>query len=186
MNDSQHRPADAPERAATNSVRARRLGLDTQYEAVVFMHKECQVCRSEGFGAHARVLLRNGKQQVIATLYQATGDLIAHDEAALSESAWSRLGLTDGDRIIVTHPGPLDSLSHVRSRIYGHPLSESSLHTIIEDIVDGKYSDIHLVLVSHRLRRPRARSQGDSCADPRDGGGGRTAAMAGRHRRGQA
>jgi thymidine phosphorylase len=144
MNESQRTPAHAPERTATNSVRARRLGLDTQYEAVVFMHKECQVCRSEGFGAHARVLLRNGKQEVIATLYQATGDLIRHDEAALSESAWSRLGLTDGDRIIVTHPAPLDSLSHVRSRIYGHPLSESSLHTIIKDIVDGKYSDIHL------------------------------------------
>ena len=67
---------------APNSVRARRLGLDTQYEAVVFMHKDCAVCRSEGFSAHARVLLCNGERRVIATLYQATGDLIAHDEAA--------------------------------------------------------------------------------------------------------
>jgi thymidine phosphorylase len=128
----------------SNSVRARRLGLDTQYEAVAFMHKKCQVCRSEGFSAHARVLLRHGPQEVIATLYQATGDLIAHNEAALSESAWSRLGLADGDHITVSHPAPLDSLSHVRSRIYGHDLSEPSLHTIIKDIVDGKYSDIHL------------------------------------------
>jgi thymidine phosphorylase len=128
----------------SNSVRARRLGLDTQYEAVAFMHKECQVCRSEGFSAHARVLLRHGPQEVIATLYQATGNLIAHNEAALSESAWSRLGLADGDHITVSHPAPLDSLSHVRSRIYGHDLSEPSLHTIIKDIVDGKYSDIHL------------------------------------------
>jgi thymidine phosphorylase len=144
MHERQRTPPDAPEATATNSIRARRLGLDTQYEAIVFMHKECDVCRSEGFGAHARILLRNGKQEIIATLYQATGDLIRHDEAALSESAWSRLGLRDGDRITVTHPAPLDSLSHVRSRIYGHPLSESSLHTIIKDIVDGKYSDIHL------------------------------------------
>lgn len=129
---------------APNSVRARRLGLDTQYEAVVFMHKECDVCRSEGFSAHARVLLCNGKHQIIATLYQATGDLIAHDEAALSESAWTRLGLAEGDRVTVAHPAQLDSLSHVRSRIYGHDLSESSAHAIIQDIVDGKYSDIHL------------------------------------------
>ena len=48
------------ERHAANSVRARRIGLDTQYEAVVFMHKECDVCRSEGFSAHTRVLLGNG------------------------------------------------------------------------------------------------------------------------------
>jgi thymidine phosphorylase len=124
----------------SNRVRVRRLGLDTQYEAVVFMHKECQVCRSEGFTAHARVLLRNGKRQVIATLYQATGDLIAHDEAALSESAWTRLGLDEGDYITITHPGSLDSLSHVRSRIYGHDLGESSFHAIIQDIVDGRFA----------------------------------------------
>jgi thymidine phosphorylase len=129
---------------APNSVRARRLGLDTQYEAVVFMHKECQVCRSEGFNAHARVMLRHGARQVIATLYQVTGDLIAHYEAALSESAWMRLGLNDGDHITVSHPAPLDSLSHVRSRIYGHDLGEAAFHAIIEDIVGGKYSDIHL------------------------------------------
>jgi thymidine phosphorylase len=118
--------------------------VDTQYETVVFMHKECQVCRSEGFSAHARVLLRNGKKEIIATLYQVTGDLIASNEAALSESAWKRLGLNDGDQISVAHPSPLDSLSHVRSRIYGHELSEASFHAIIEDVVEGRYSDIHL------------------------------------------
>src|ERR1051326_3133995 len=130
--------------STTNTLRARRLGLDTQYEAVVFMHKECQVCRSEGFSAHARVLLRNGKREIIATLYQTTGDLIGHDEAALSESAWRRLELENGGLISVAHPSPLDSLSHVRSRIYGNALSEASLHAIIDDVVEGKYSDIHL------------------------------------------
>ena len=50
MTDPITRPTAAShERPATNSVRARRLGLDTQYEAVVFMHKDCHVCRSEGF-----------------------------------------------------------------------------------------------------------------------------------------
>ena len=144
MNDGQDRPAGARQRTAMSSVRARRLGLDTQYEAVVFMHKQCQVCRSEGFLAHTRVLLCKDERQVVATLYHASGDLVGHDEAALSESAWSRLGLMDGDRIIVTHLPPLDSLSHVRSRIYGHSLSESSCHAIIQDVVNGKYSDIHL------------------------------------------
>jgi thymidine phosphorylase len=130
--------------ASSNQVRARRLGVDTQYEAVVFMHKDCEICRSEGFSAHARILLCNGKSQVIATLYQTTTDLVAHDEAGLSEAAWARLGVRDGDRITVTHLAPLDSLSHVRTRIYGHELGEASFHAIIRDIVDGRYSDIHL------------------------------------------
>lgn len=134
----------APEGAIPHSIRARRLGIDTQYEAIVFMHKECQVCRSEGFTAQARILLRSKTAQIIATLYQVSGDLIAHDEAVLSEPAWKRLGLTDGESIGVSHPKPLDSLGHVRSLIYGNPLGESAFHAIIGDIVDGQYSDIHL------------------------------------------
>ena len=144
MNGQQGKVEAAHKHTGANSIRARRLGLDTQYEAIAFMHKECHVCRSEGFAAHTRVLLCNGHRQVIATLYQATGDLLTHNEAALSESAWTRLGLKEGDHITVTHPAPLDSLSHVRSRIYGHKLGEPSFHAIIEDIVQGKYSDIHL------------------------------------------
>ena len=125
-------------------LRARRLGVDTQYEAVVFMHKDCPICRSEGFIAHNRLLLRAGERHVIATLYQITTDLVAHDEAALSESAWNRLDLKDGDTVAISHPDPLESLSHVRSRIYGNGLSEDALMAIIADVVDGKYSDIHL------------------------------------------
>ena len=128
----------------SHPLRARRIGIDTQYEAVVFMHKDCHVCRSEGFSAHNRVLLRTGEREVIATLYQVTRDLIAHDEAALSElglaAAWSAGGRPDRRR----HPAPSNSLGHVRSRIYGNALSEAALHAIIEDVVDGKYSDIHL------------------------------------------
>jgi thymidine phosphorylase len=135
-------PKPAP--SAPHRLRARRIGIDTQYEAIVFMHKECSVCRSEGFTAHNRVLLRAGERHVIATLYQVTTDLIGHDEAALSDSAWLRLGLQDEGIIGVSHPDPVESLGQVRSRIYGKQLSEAALRSIISDVVDGKYSDIHL------------------------------------------
>ena len=125
-------------------LRARRLGIDTQHEAVVFMHEDCHVCRAEGFTAHTRVLLRAGGREVIATLYHVTGDLVAHDEAALSESAWARLGLAEGGLLSVAHPRPVESLGFVRSRIYGKPLSESALTAIVTDIVAGRYSDIDL------------------------------------------
>lgn len=134
----------APAGERPHQLRARRAGIDTQHEAVVFMHKECPVCRSEGFTAHNRVLLRAGDREVIATLYQVTGDLLAHDEAALSDSAWQRLAMQDGATVCVTHPEPVDSLSLVRSRVYGHPTSEDAFRGIIRDVVDGKYSDIQL------------------------------------------
>lgn len=133
-----------PSAVGGHSLRARRLGVDTQHEAVVFMRRDCPICRSEGFVAHNRLLLRSGGRHVIATLYQITNDLVAHNEAALSESAWNRLDLKDGDTIAISHPDPLESLSHVRSRIYGNGLSESALTAIITDVADGQYSDIHL------------------------------------------
>ncbi|HXV23179.1 MAG TPA: thymidine phosphorylase family protein [Alphaproteobacteria bacterium] len=128
----------------SNRLRARRIGIDTQYEGVVLMRKDCSVCRSEGFAAHARVRLTHEDRSVIATLYQVTGDLLAHDEAALSESAWRRLGLWEGDTITVSHPCPLDSLSKVRGKVYGRPLNASAFKEIVSDIVAGRYSDIHL------------------------------------------
>jgi len=138
-----------------NRLRARRLGVDTQFEAVVFMHKDCPVCRSEGFTAHTRIVLSAGSRHIIATLYHVTSDLLAHDEAALSESAWIRLGLQDGDTIIASHPDPLESLSHVRSRIYGNQLDQAAMNAIIGDVVGGRYSDIHLsALLTAGAARP--------------------------------
>jgi len=90
-----------PHGANANRLRARRLGVDTQFEAVVFMHKNCPVCRSEGFAAHNRIVLSAGSRQIIATLYQITTDLLGHDEAGLSESAWTRLGLRAQGRVLL-------------------------------------------------------------------------------------
>ena len=130
--------------SADYDLRARRLGFDTHHEAVVLMHRDCPVCRSEGFTAHNRVLLRSGGRQVIATLYHVTSDLVALDEAALSESAWTRLGVHNGDLVSVSHPDPVGSLSLVRAKIFGNELPEEAYRAIVRDLVDGKYSDIEL------------------------------------------
>jgi len=129
---------------AVHRVRARRMGIDTQSELVVFMRKDSPVCRSEGFVAHNRVLLCAADKHAIATLYQASGDLLDICDAGLSESAWQKLGISEGDEIVITHPEPLDSLSLVRSRIYGNRLDDRAMRAIVGDVVEGKYSDIHI------------------------------------------
>lgn len=143
MNGERGERAKAQE-VASNSLRARRLGIDTQYEAVVLMRKDCPICRSEGFAAHTRIRLTCGDRNIIATLYQVENDLLAHDEAGLSEAAWLRLALSEGDTISVSHPRPLESLSKVRGKVYGRPLDDADLKEIVSDIVAGRYSDIHL------------------------------------------
>lgn len=125
-------------------LRARRLGIDTHSETVVFLRKDNLVCRSEGFTSHNRVLLSSSGRHVIATLYQVESELIGCDEAGLSDASWHDLGLVDGDTITVRHAPPLNSLSHVRGRIFGHPLSGNDFQDVIGDIVDGRYSAIEI------------------------------------------
>jgi thymidine phosphorylase len=127
-----------------NLLRARRLGIETLHEAVVFMRADCPVCRSEGFDAHARVKLSRGERSVIATLYHVTTDIVAIDEAGLSETAWNDLGLSEGDFVRASHPRPLVSLSRVRGKVYGERLDGVALGEIIGDIVAHRYSDVHL------------------------------------------
>ncbi|MDE2464785.1 MAG: thymidine phosphorylase family protein [Alphaproteobacteria bacterium] len=130
--------------AAKHQLRARRLGLDTHAEAVIFLDHDSPVCRAEGFAAHGRVLLTAGKRFVIATLYKTMGDLVAKGEAALSEAAWQRLGLTEGDKIEISHPDPLASMSLVRARVYGHTLASNSFDAIVRDIAQGRYSNLEI------------------------------------------
>jgi len=130
--------------SAPHAMHARRLGIDTQHEAVVLMRRDCHVCRSEGFTAHARVRLSHGDNVVIATLYHVTGDLLAPGEMGLSEIAWRRLGLSDGARVGVSHPPPIESFGSVRGKIYGRRLGGQDIQRVTTDIVAGRYSDIQL------------------------------------------
>lgn len=127
-----------------NNLRARRIALDTHDQMVAITRRDCPVCRSEGFSAHARVRLQYGERRIIATLYQIDSDLLDIDEVALSESAWNDLRVDDGELVHIAHPQPLDSLGLVRGKIHGHPLERDEMHRVIADIAAGRYADVHL------------------------------------------
>ena len=135
---------DRPDESNGNNLRARRVALDTHDQMVVITRRDSPVCRSEGFAAHARVRLQSGERRIIATLYQIDSELLDLDEIALSESAWERLQVSEGDLVHIAHPQPLDSLGLVRGRIYGKSLGREEMHQIIADVSAGRYADIHL------------------------------------------
>ena len=58
----------------THKLKLRRLGIDTHQETVVYMRRDCPVCRSEGFAAHARISVSLNGRTIIATLSQITSD----------------------------------------------------------------------------------------------------------------
>ena len=125
-----------------DSLRMRRLGIDTYQELVIYMRSDCHVCKSEGFEAQSRIEVRYQDRHIIATLNVVTSPMLDHGEAGLSESAWRALGGHEGAQIHVLHPAPIQSFSRVRSKIYGNPITEEGASEIVRDIVRGNYSDI--------------------------------------------
>lgn len=133
----------APERMAP--LAARRLGIDTHHEPTIYLRKDSPVCRSEGFDSLPRVLVTSsGSQSIVASLNMITSNLLNENEVGFSESAWKHLEIESGDPIWLSHPKPIQSLSHVRAKVYGHKLELEQFESIINDIAEGYYSDVHL------------------------------------------
>ncbi len=127
-----------------NSLKLKRLGIDTHQEAVVYMRADCHVCRSEGFESHSRVQISTQGHQILATLNVIHNGLLLPHEAGLSEVAWKLLSPQEGESAFFAHPPSVASLSAVRAKLYGHRLSYGAMLSIIQDVVAGKYTDIEL------------------------------------------
>lgn len=124
--------------------RARRLGIDTGQTAVVYLHRDSEIVRSEGFDSETRVLVSAGGRSALATLGVVSGNLLELDEAGLSDTAWNWLGPEPGGPVSVGHAPPLDSLRHVRAKIHGRRLDRPALDAVIEDVTAGRYTPIHI------------------------------------------
>lgn len=131
-------------KAHAATLRARRIGIETQQEHFVYMHRDCHVCRSEGFDALTRVELRIGARSVLATLNVVDPGVVELGEAGLSNGAWQALHARENDPVVVSHAPALESMSHVRAKIYGHRLEASALAGIVADIAAGRYPDTHV------------------------------------------
>jgi thymidine phosphorylase len=125
-------------------LRARRALIDTYQQAVVYMRRDCAVCRAEGFEAQAQVEVVANGREVPAILHRVEAGWLGHEEAALSESAWELLGLEDGQEVLVRHATQLDSLKFLRAKVYGRKLDYPSMRALIDDVSRGRVSDLHL------------------------------------------
>ena len=105
------RPLDTVDVPSSDALRLRTLGIDTHDEHVVYMHRDCHVCRAEGFTALARVEVRLHERRIVATLNVVDSDLVGVHEAGLSTSAWRALQASDRESVWVSHAPTLDSLS---------------------------------------------------------------------------
>lgn len=133
--------ADAP---AHHRLRVVRAGIDTYQQPVVYMHRDCEVCRSEGFAATTRVLMEVGGRSLVATLNVVVNDLLAVDEVALSEAAWRALEPAPGALASFRHPEPPTSAGALRAKAFGARLEEADFLALMQDTVAHRLSDLEL------------------------------------------
>ena len=129
---------------AHSRLRLVRAGIDTYQQPVVYMHRDCHVCRSEGFTALTRVLARSGDRVMVATLNVVVDDHLDLDVAALSEAAWALLQPGPEAWAVFSHPEPPASAPALRAKVFGQRLGEADFLALMRDTVSNPLSDIEL------------------------------------------
>ncbi len=127
-----------------NKLRYKHLGILTQKNNVVYLRQDSDVCISEGFEALTRVRVSTANSSIVASLNVVTSDILALDEVGLSNKAAEKLNLKDGDFLKVSHLEPIESLIHLRAKIYNQELDYEAYQSIITDIIKGEYSNIQV------------------------------------------
>ena len=130
--------------ATHTRMRVIRAGIDTYQQPVVFMHRDCAVCRSEGFAAMTRVSMQVGERSLVATLNVVIGDLVSVDEVALSEAAWFALEPEANALAIFRHPEPAVSAGALRAKVFGRRLDDAQSLALMQDVVASRLSDLEL------------------------------------------
>jgi len=125
-------------------LKACRLGIDTHHEPNIYLRSDSHVCKSEGFEALSRVTVNTEHKQIIATLNMVTSEIVPEGHIGLSEASWEMLDLHQQDPIWLSHPKPVQSLSHIRAKVYNQRLNQEQMTAIINDIVEGRYAEVHL------------------------------------------
>lgn len=126
-------------------LKAVQLGIDTLHQPVVYLHHNCHVCHSEGLNAQTRVNIASSDgTTIIAIVNIVSHNIVGEDEVGLSKIAYKKLGICEGDSVYIKHASALESLSFVRRKIYGDKLNSQEMLQIVQDIAQGRFSDIHL------------------------------------------
>lgn len=132
---------------ARHTLSLKRVAIDTYKENVAYLHRDCQVYRSEGFQALSKVRVGDeaGERTLLASLNVVeTTDITGPKELGLSMDAFRQFGLAEGTPVTVAHAKPPSSLDAVHRKIAGDRLTQADYEGIARDIVRHRYAKIEL------------------------------------------
>ena len=125
-------------------MRIRPLKIDTYKENHLFLRKDSELCRAQGFAAPAKVEVVCDGKSLVGVLNVTDEDFLEPGEIGLCEYAFEKLGLPAGTEVLVRHPEPVRSVEIIRRKIHGEILTREDYGYIIRDLVQDRYSKIEL------------------------------------------
>ncbi len=132
---------------AAKKLKLRRVAIDTYKENVAYLHRDCELYRSEGFQALNKIEIRNGNNEppVIAVLNIVDDQqIIAPNELGLSEQIYQQLNIPEGSEVSINHASQPASLTYVHQKIAGQRLGDEAYLSICTDISHNRYSKIEI------------------------------------------
>lgn len=138
-------PETGPAASSARSLKVKRLPLSTLRENVIVLARGCRALKPERFAGSRKLQVRAGESTLIASLDIAEpGVLLADDEVGLTEPAFRRLGVQEGQAIEVVPARSPESLDWVRAKIGGQVLSREQMAGVIGDLSAHRYSDMEI------------------------------------------
>lgn len=130
---------------SNDTLKIRRIAIDTYHENVAYLHRECEVYRAEGFQALSKIQVSANGNRVLAVLNVVDDkSIVKPDELGLSEQAYAQLNIEEGSLVTVDHAEPPASMDAVRRKIDGERLTQEDFENITKDIAASRYSKMEM------------------------------------------
>ncbi len=127
------------------TLKLRRVGIDTYHENVAYLHRQCHIYRAEGFQALSKIEVSTDGHRIMAVLNVVDDEtLVQPGELGLSEQAFEHLQLDQGTEVMVNHAEPPRSMDAVRRKINGERLNQRDFTDIATDIAQMRYSKMEM------------------------------------------
>jgi len=125
-------------------MRIRPVRVDTYRENVVFLRKDSELCRAQGFAALSKVEVTANGHSLVGVLNVTDEPFLAKGEVGLCEYAFKQMGVPAGAEAQVRYLEPVRSVDLVRRKIHGETLDQEAYRRVIRDIVENRYSKVEL------------------------------------------
>lgn len=127
------------------TLKLRRLAIDTYHENVAYLHRECEIYRAEGFQALSKIKISANSNKILAVLNVVDDDsIVTPMELGLSEQAYEQLNVAEESLVSVDHAEHPVSMDAVRRKINGERLMLHDFEAITGDIAESRYSKMEM------------------------------------------